>query len=85
MIVIAILGTISGIAIPAYSSYIEKAKTIKAIAEIRTLEKEIYAYEATNEAFPETLEDIGRGDLQDPWGNPYQFLNTNFNILLRIE
>ncbi len=32
MVVIAILGTITGIAIPAYQSYIEKARNAKTMA-----------------------------------------------------
>ena len=37
MIVIAILGTIAGIAIPQYASYIETARVTRAIVEIRML------------------------------------------------
>jgi general secretion pathway protein G len=75
LVVIAILGTLAGIAIPAYHSYIEKARITKAIAEISILQKEIAAYEIDKTALPNTLNDIGRGTLLDPWGNPYQYLN----------
>jgi len=75
MVVIAIVGTLSGIGIPAYNSYIEKAKITKTIAEIRLLEKEIRVYEVNNEMFPDTLNDIGRENFLDTWGNPYQYLN----------
>ncbi|MBW1673944.1 MAG: prepilin-type N-terminal cleavage/methylation domain-containing protein [Deltaproteobacteria bacterium] len=75
LIVIAILGTLSGIAIPVYKNYVEKAKIVTAIAEISILQKEIAAYEAENKVLPDTLNDIGRGTLLDPWGNPYQYLN----------
>lgn len=74
-VVIGIISTLSAIAIPSYQSYIEKARITKAIAEIRILDKEIFAYEMTNEELPNTLNDIGRGNLKDPWEHPYQYLN----------
>jgi len=74
LIVIAILGTLAAIAVPAYSSYVYKAQITRCMAEIRMLEKEIKAYEADNDSFPNTLNHIGQGSLLDPWGNPYQYL-----------
>ncbi len=76
MIVIAILGTIAGIAIPAYSVYIEKARITKAIADITIIQKEIAAFEAISESYPTTLAQIGFGNHRDPYGNPYQYLST---------
>lgn len=75
LVVIAILGTLAGIAIPSYHSYIEKARITKAIAEISILQKEIAAYEIDKGALPNTLNDIGRGTLLDPWDKPYRYLN----------
>jgi general secretion pathway protein G len=75
LIVIAILGTLSGIAIPMYKNYIEKARIVTAIAEISILQKEIAEYETKNNVLPDTLNDIGRGNLLDPWDNSYQYLN----------
>ena len=74
IVVIGIVGTLSGIGVPTYMGYIEKAKITKVIAEIRLLEKEIMAY-AADGSLPDTLDDIGRGNLLDAWGNPYQYLN----------
>jgi general secretion pathway protein G len=75
IMIMAIMGTISGIAVPFYSSYIDKARIFRTISEIRLLEKEIAVYKETFDALPLTLNDIGRGSLKDPWGNPYQYLN----------
>jgi len=75
MVVIAILGTITGIAIPAYQTYIERARVAKAIAEVDMMQGEIAAYELVEGKFPDTLTDIGRGNLLDPWENNYQYLN----------
>jgi len=73
--VIAIVGALSAIAIPAYTNYIEKAKETRAIVDILTLEKDIEAYEIINGTLPDSLDDVGRGGFEDPWGNPYQYLN----------
>ena len=71
---IAILGILSSIAVPAYSTYIEKARITACIAEIRMLEKDIFAYEGANGNLPNNLNNIGLGNVLDPWGNPYQYL-----------
>jgi general secretion pathway protein G len=75
MVVVAILGTITGIAIPAYQTYIEKARVAKAIAEIDMMQGEIAAFIADTQELPNTLNDIGRGTLLDPWENNYQYYN----------
>ena len=72
--VIAILGILSSIAVPAYSTYAEKARITACIAEIRMLEKDIIAYEGANGKLPNNLNNIGLGNILDPWGNPYQYL-----------
>ena len=75
LIVIAILATLAAIAIPAYSNYIQRAKIARCIVEVRMLESEIALYQENNETLPDNLNDLGRGNILDPWGNPYQFLN----------
>lgn len=75
LVVIFILGTLAGIAIPVYTHYIEKARLTKAIVEVRILQKEILLYEMDAKDLPNTLNDIGRANLLDPWGNAYQYLN----------
>jgi general secretion pathway protein G len=77
LIVMSVMGVLSGIAVPVYFNYIEKAKTAKAIAEIRTLEKEVLAFQISNSAgnLPVTLNQIGYGGMVDPWGKPYQYFN----------
>jgi len=75
LVVIFILGTLAGIAIPVYTHYIEKARLTKAILEVRILQKEILLYEMDHKDLPNTLNDIGRANLLDPWGNAYEYLN----------
>lgn len=75
MVVIGIIGVLAAIGIPNYNRSIEDAKATKAIGDISVLEKEIIAYSVSNDEYPESLEDIDREDMTDPWGNPYQYLN----------
>lgn len=75
LVAMAILGTLGGIGVPIYAHQLDKARITKAIAEIGILQKDIAEYETRTLAFPNTLNDIGRGTLLDPWGNPYQYLN----------
>lgn len=76
MVVIAIISALGAIATPGYLGYLEKARILRAIAEIRILDKEIFAYKMSNgDNLPDTLMDIDRGTLKDPWGNLYQYLN----------
>ena len=75
IVVVTITGILAAVAIPTYTGYIEKARQTKAIAELRLLETEILAFYAVNERLPLTLDEIGRENMKDPWGNPYVFLN----------
>lgn len=72
LIVIAIIGTLAAIAIPAYNSYLMQVKYTTVINDIRQIEKQLLAFETFNAAFPETLADAGL-TLIDAWGNPYQY------------
>ena len=75
MIVIGIIGTLAAAILPFYNRYIQKARIIRAITEIRIIEKEIAAYELDYDVLPNGLEVIGRGYLMDPFGNPYQYMS----------
>jgi len=75
LIVMAILMTISAIAIPNFMAAIDQARIARATAEIHTLEDEILLYYTINSKYPDDLGQVGYGSLLDPWGNPYQYLN----------
>lgn len=73
----ALAAILLAIAVPTYSSYLNRAKTRQAIADMQALEQQLKLYEVQSEqgALPAALADIGIAVPVDPWGNPYQFLN----------
>lgn len=73
MIVIAIIGTLSSIAIPNYVSYKDKAVIASVIADFKRIETAVHAFNADNGRFPDTLVEAGLGNPVDPWGNPYVY------------
>ena len=76
LIIVAIIVTILGIAIPIYTTALDIARSTRAIGDIRTLEKEITLYTLSNRKAPSTLEELGRGQFADPWGTPYQYTSV---------
>ena len=74
LIALTLVATLAGIAIPAYTNYVNRTNIVQAKTDIRTLELSIGAYEAKKGELPDTLADIGRANFRDPWGNPYRYL-----------
>jgi len=77
MMVVAIIGTLSGIAMPSYLKYREKATIAQCIAEISIIAKTISVYEIDNYELPDSLNDLSISSFIDPWGNPYQYLRID--------
>ncbi|MBU0968715.1 MAG: prepilin-type N-terminal cleavage/methylation domain-containing protein [Proteobacteria bacterium] len=74
LIVIAIMGTLSAIAMPTFRTYVERVKIKKILIEIRMLEKEINNFYYTYDRYPQNLDEIGLGNMKDAWNNPYRYL-----------
>ena len=79
---LAIIGTLTAIAVPSIQDRIYRANVARAVTEIRLLEKEIISFKTERGRFPgwppdmlETLQEIGRDNFLDPWGTPYQYRN----------
>jgi general secretion pathway protein G len=69
IVVMAILGVLTGMAIPAFSRIKDKAREVRAMEEIRGMEKNIGAFAIDNGgALPEDI-----AVLMDPWGNKYVY------------
>jgi len=75
--ILAILATLAAIAVPMYFEALDKAKVAKAIADIRTLSSEIGTYQVFNGSPPLSLADVGRANFEDPYGNPYEYLEIS--------
>lgn len=75
LITIAIVGILSGIGIPLYAGYIEKAKIVRAVSDITNISKSIISYNIDNNKYPQSLAEVGYGSMKDPWGARYQYLN----------
>ena len=75
LIVVAIIATLTAIAVPLYRGMTEGSKLAKAVADITILDAEIGMFEFTNGRLPVDLAEINRAALKDPWDNPYEYLN----------
>ncbi len=74
MIVVGIVGTLAAVAVPSYSNYVDRARRIRAIVEIKMIAKELLAHEIDTNTLPDDLSEIGLANFKDPWGNPYRYL-----------
>lgn len=79
MIVGAIIGTLTAIAIPNYIAYRTRAMEAHAVSELKTLTDVIAVFEIDNNRLPATLNELKDGAPLDPWGTPYQY--QNFQIV----
>ena len=88
-IVLAIIGILAAIAVPAYTRYIDRSRVNLCIRNIRLFEHAIKKFELDNMRLPNNLNELGPVSLLDengnqntqtpphldPWGNPYRYLN----------
>jgi len=73
LVVVAIIGILSGIGLSGFSKIRVQARNTRAAAEIRVIEKDINSYAVEKGAYPPSLAEIGRADLIDPWGHRYEY------------
>ena len=75
MLTLIILAILASVSYGAYQSFIEKAKIGAAIADIAKIEVLIEREITNSGVLPLNLN--GMNIPNDPWGNPYQFLNMS--------
>jgi len=80
LVVCVLLGVLVTLAIPSYTAMINTAKVARCAEEIRTLEKDISAYQADRGTLPPDLTAVGQGTLLDPWKHQYEY-HTIANII----
>jgi general secretion pathway protein G len=72
-LVMAIMSVLAAISVPKYLAALEAARIVKAIGDIRTIDREIRAHVVLTGCYPTTLADLNHADLRDPWGRPYVY------------
>jgi general secretion pathway protein G len=75
LIALVVLAVLSGVAVPMYADYAEKARVKTAVRDIRFLEGAIERHHTEFGRFPSQLAGVVTPALTDPWGNAYQYLN----------
>jgi len=79
MLTVAIVAVLALIAMSSYAKYRERIQTMEAVSDIASLGPLIAQYALDNNGYPNSLADIGRDSMRDPWGNPYQYLSHDTN------
>lgn len=84
MLAVSIVGILASLAVPNYIEFLEKTRVARAISELHALTKEIKGFVSGGGAYPDTLAQIGRSTMLDPWGSPYQYYRINCATNLEI-
>ena len=79
LMVLAIIGVLAKIAIPAYADYRENARAKMAVQDIAMMSVRIKMYWDDRRAYPDSLADIGLAGKLDPWEHTYMYLNLDKN------
>ncbi len=75
LLVVAIMMTLVAIAIPSLTGLLDAVRIARAVGDVRALHAEIAMHVLFNGSLPDTLAELGRADLLDPWRNPYVYLD----------
>lgn len=74
-ILVLLVAVLAQLAMTAFQSYTERVNVGNAARDIASLGVEITQYANDRQRLPDSLADIGRAGMKDPWGNAYQYLN----------
>jgi general secretion pathway protein G len=75
MLVLAIIGIIIAIAVPAFQSYIERGRRAQAIMDLQEMSDSFRNLDKTTGVLPATLAATAFSSRLDPWGRSYAYLN----------
>lgn len=79
VVVAGLIGTLSMIVIPRLFGFAERVRDKQCIVDIADMDADIQQFAVDYDEHPHTLDEIGRGNLRDPWGRPYQYLNIQLD------
>lgn len=81
LIIVALLGTIATIVVPAFLHYVERAVQSRVVQDLQDLQVEIEAFERFQERYPDDLDELSDGAPRyDRWGRPYQYLPSHSKL-----
>ena len=84
VLVIAIIGIMVAIAIPALQSYIERGRRAQAITDLQRMSDSLKKYERSTGILPDSMSAVPLDNvatnptldtLRDPWSRPYEYFN----------
>jgi len=75
MVAIGVIVIAASIAVPSYSSYLDRVKIAQAITDISVLNINARHYMIDNQVPPPSLAAFGAAGKLDPWGKPYVYLD----------
>ena len=84
MLAVSIVGVLASLAVPNYLDFVEQARLAKTVSELHGLTKEIKRFAFVAKQYPNSLADIGRSTMLDPWGTPYQYYKINCGTISDI-
>lgn len=77
LVAIAVAAALVAVAVPSYQSHRNKALVAQAASDIKDLDVLIAQYYADNMRLPDSLADVGKAGMRDPWKTPYQYLRLS--------
>ncbi len=77
LLVVAMIGVLVGIVLPAYQGYQERARQSQAIQDIKVLQILIREHQVNHGSYPTTLAEVGNAGRVDPWGRAYVYLELS--------
>lgn len=76
MVAVAAAAVLAALAIPAFNTYVERARVARAVGDIGIASLQLYRWQLNTRNFPATLAEAGILAGNDPWGRPYVYLRV---------
>jgi general secretion pathway protein G len=75
MLVVGLIAVLATLAWPKYNDYRDRIRVNQAKLDIVMMATRITLYWQDAHEYPSSLAAVGLGEMLDPWGRPYQYLN----------
>ena len=73
-IVMALIGTLAALGVPAYLDQQERARVARSAIDIAEMSLDIERFQRANGRYPNDLGEAGLATRADPWGGTYRYL-----------